>query len=299
MILAWAAAAWACEPVAAQVEAARASFDDAEVDAARAAIAAAYASLLCQESVVETADLLALYRLDGLVSLATDDPQRAVYAVLRAVAADPVTGMSAEEEGPELFGMYRTWQARLAPALVQVTVDGPETVWVDGRPARATLPLRVAQGEHLVQSEGTSGLTSRIVEISSDWRAGDVPGLPAPVAPAPAPAPQPITVPVHTRRRDGVSTASWISGLVLGAAGGAGIGWAAWQEREFLSDPYADDAYGGCPRTAPCWPAARADAIREDEQRIRWTYLGGYGLTGLGGSLLVGGLAGAAIHTRF
>lgn len=293
------AAALACDPVAPQVAAAHAAFDDAELGAARAALDRAYASLACQERVVETADLLALYRLDGVVSLASGDPQRAVWAVLRAVAADHVTGISAEEEGPELYATYRTWQARLAPTLVSVTVAGPGTVWVDGRPARAHQPLRVAQGEHLVQEEGPAGLTSRVIELSHDWVAGAAPGaapppgLPAPVAAAPLPIPAPAApappAPVsRTARRDVPSTVTWITGLALGAAGGAALGWAAWQEEQFLADP----------PTAPT-DGARVDAVRAEASRIRWTYLGGYGLAGVGGGLFVGGVAGAAVHTRF
>lgn len=293
MILWLAAAALGCEPIAPQVAAAHAAFDDAELASAREALDGAYAALTCQERVVETADLLALYRLDGVISLAQDDPARAVWAVLRAVAADHVTGISAEDEGPELYATWRTWQARLAPSLVQVTVGGAGTVWVDGRPVRATTPLRVAQGEHLVQEDGPNGLTSRIVELSHD-RAFGAPGVlaPAPVLPAVVPpeplAPPPPVTADRRPRRDVPSTVSWISGLALGAAGGVMVGWAAWQEAEFLEDPPGSGTAEG-----------RVDAIRAGSSRIRWTYLGGYGLAGLGGGLFVGGVTGAAVHTRF
>ena len=66
-----------CPDLAERVNAAWALFGDAELQDAKDAIADAYEGVPCQGRVITTDELMALYRLDGLVSLALDDPKGA------------------------------------------------------------------------------------------------------------------------------------------------------------------------------------------------------------------------------
>ncbi|MBA2321315.1 MAG: hypothetical protein H0V89_09180 [Deltaproteobacteria bacterium] len=298
-MIAWlAGVALACEPLAAQVVAARAAVDDAEIAVARAHIDGAYKTLPCQETPASTQDLLALYRLDGVVALAAEDRARAVYAVLRAAAVDPVSAIDAERDGPELASLFGTYAPALAENRVAVRVADGGTAWVDGRPVRLGEVLEVAKGEHLVQIESPDGLVSTLESVSADreLRTGKLVAVPpepaTPGSALPPPAPR------VSRRADVPSRIAWISGLALGAAGGAALGMAWTSERNFLAEPYQDDAYGGCARGEPCWASGRAAEIDADAQRIRLFYAAGYGLTGVGGALFVGGVTGAAVRPR-
>jgi hypothetical protein len=304
-LIAWlTAAALACDPLDVDLAAARHSVDDAELDDARRSLQAAYDGLGCQSAPVPTADLLALYRLDAAVAFAQEDEKAALYAVLRAVAADHVDGMSADVDGPDLAALYHIWAARLAETLVTVSVQGGGTVWVDGRAATDGQPVHVAQGEHLIQVQTASSLDSQVVELSADRAfATGSPLVPAPVplpVPTPVPLPPPLPAPIAATRHhlDVPSTVGWISGLAVGAAGGALLGWAWLQEQAFLGDSYVDATYGGCARGAPCYAPARTDAIRADTERIRTAYVAGYSLAGSGGLLFTGGAFGAAIRAR-
>jgi len=288
-VIAWiAAGAWACEPLAPQVVAAREAVDDAEITIARSRIEAAYRALPCQELPVATADLLALYRLDGVVALAADDSPRAVYAVLRAAAVDPLRAIDADRDGPDLAALYATYAPPLAASLVTIAIEDGGTGWIDGRPLRAGAPIRVAKGEHLFQLEGPAGLATSVERVSTDraLRTGILGG-------APPPAPPGIE-----RRIDFASRAVWISGLVVGAAGGALLGVAWRAEQAFEEESYQDPTYGGCERAAPCWGTNRTGEIRADARRIRLFYGAGYGLAGAGAALVVGGATGAAIRPQ-
>lgn len=292
----WAAAAAACDPLPEQLVRAQAALDDAEVAQAKEILSRAYASLSCQTEVVGTDALRTLFRLDGVVELAADDKNAAVYAVLRAVAVDPIDGFDPAREGPELFALYQTWAARLGPARVRVSASPDQEAWLDGRPVRADAPLEVAQGEHLVQIRSASGFESRIAEISTDLHLGAASPV---VGPPPPPAPADPASPPSTRRRDWPSTVAWVGGALVGAAGGGVIAWGGAREAAFVAHPFDADAYGGCARADACYPDARATAIQQSAQQVRWTYLTGYGLAGGGGALFLCGLTGALVHTRF
>jgi hypothetical protein len=311
-LLAVAFAADTCLPLGPQVDHAWEQYRDAEVEEAKAILQEAYGSLACQEEVLSTDDLLALYRLDALVSITQDDQKGAVYATLRSVAARHVDGGPPEEYGPTLAELYDTWASRLGAALVEVSVEGGGDVFVDGRQVLPAAPIQVAQGEHVVQVllPGRPA-ASEVVDIGEAYvvrtgvaapevlpgvapaPTGDgvqtfvpVPAVPEPVPaytePAPAPVPAPVLVPVEpppptTRRKRPV----WAFGGAALAGGGAAfaLGSAMVSERNFLADPYAVGE-------------GRADAITRDAQTIRTFYLLGYGLAGVSAGLLTVGVVG-------
>ncbi|MBT3222121.1 MAG: hypothetical protein HN348_23860, partial [Proteobacteria bacterium] len=156
-----------CPLVPEQVDAAWVQFDDAELEVAKTILKQAYESLACQQVVVEREQLKELYWLDGLVSLAQEDEQGAVYATLRAVSVDP-EALPPSELGPELAQLFRTWTGRLGDLSVAVSViDGGEA-WVDGQSVRHGRPLVVVEGDHLVQVMAHNGLTSKVMELSKD-----------------------------------------------------------------------------------------------------------------------------------
>jgi hypothetical protein len=296
-----------CPDLGERVGAAWALFDDAELEAAKGVIAEAYDGVDCQGRVITADELLALYRLDGLVSLALDDRKGATYATIRAVAADHMAGAPPTEYGPELADMYQMWTDRLAEQLIYIRVAGEGLVWVDGRELDATRYLQVAEGEHLIQTRASGTLRNEILELASDYIVntgleGPAPvklplpaaiAVPVPVGvPVPAPAPAPIGAPAPARVASGSlkrnrPAALFIGGVASALLGGASIYWASERERVFAASTYDDEIYRGCIKGQSCYDDARLQTIRGDADVVNMGYGAGYGLCGLG-TVLVG-----------
>lgn len=286
-----------CPPLGAQVDAAWAAYRDAEVDAAKGVLQEAYVSLTCQSGVLTAEELLALYRLDALVSITQDDQKGAVYATLRSVAAQHEGAVPPEAYGPSLAELYTTWSERLGGTLVDVRVEGGGEVFVDGRRLTQGSVLSVAEGEHVVQIRVDETVRSEVVDLSDAYvvttGAPGAPGLPAFTAPpTPAPAPSvsaPVAVaptpapdrPERSRRRPAWAFAA--AGLSAGGAAFA-LGSAVVSETNFHADPYVGLG------------ASRADVIRRDAQAIRSVYLVGYGLSAVSVGLLSVGVVGLPTH---
>lgn len=306
--------AWAspCGDVPTQVELAWGAYNEAELERAKALLAATYEMLGCQQTVVSPETLLEFYRLDALVSLTQEDRKGAVYATIRSVAVEHQGAHPPAEYGPELAELYETWASRLGETLVTVRVVDGGTAWIDGRPVTWQAPLQVVEGEHLVQIQAAGGFGSQVAEISSDLLLETGIPLPpeasAPVAPPPvlAKAPEPglphsVAPSVHDLDPDPVGRRRPVGLLVGGgvgaALGGAALGWAWQAERRFLDDPYAREVYGACERGTTCYAQARQAAIQGDATRIRIAYVGGYALTGVGLGVLGLGVIGLPVHT--
>lgn len=295
----WLGTAWAgpCPEVGVQVASAQTAFEDAELGESRRLLEEAERSLSCQTAPVPNADLIALYRLDALVSLAQQDQKGAVGATVRAVAADPDAAPPADQ-GPQIQELFQTWSVRLRERMVRVgVIDGGEA-WIDGRPLTWEGPLDVVEGEHLVQIQTEGAFTSEMKELSGGtWPITTGVALPegvvvpALVAPAVAVVPDPKA---SGRRRP---AALWGTGIGLAAVGGAAVGFGAVGQRQFLADPFDADQYGACIRTDACYGEAREQAIRGEATRIRAFYGVGYGLVGVGAILGVTGLVGLPIST--
>lgn len=305
MWLAAGASAQVCPDVPAQVEQAWAAFNDAELEHSKEIIAAANESLSCQTSLVPTEDLLALYRLDALVSLSQDDDKGAVGATLRAVATDHVDGAPPEAKyGPELAELYRSWADRMSGALVTIRVDGGGYAWVDGRRVDTLNPIQVVEGEHLVQLVIPDLIRSELVDLSADYIVyTGIPGveLPYPI-PVPQPDPDPAVVPdpaprvaSTNRKRPAV--------LLIGGAASAILGGAAFatgfrSEQSFKANAYGAPHYDGCTRNQGCYAQARVDVINADAFKIRAAYGAGYAFTGVGVGLLGLGAVGLPADAR-
>lgn len=268
----------ACPDLQVLVRSAQADFDDAEVDRAASSIDAAYQSLTCQTTVVTTEQLLSLYRLDALVSLAQGDRKSAQYAVIRSVVADP-DAAPPESYGPELTDLHETWRARLQGTEASVRIEGGGRVWIDGRPVTRGSGNTVVQGEHLLQFNGASGWTSEVRDVGLDTRIDT--GLPE----------SDDDLDPHETPKKHKSVALLVGGLAVGAAGGGSLGFAYSQELAFHQDPYQANAYFGCDRTRSCYAQARGDQIRQDATLINVFYGIGYGLVAAGAGLVLADLA--------
>jgi hypothetical protein len=277
------AVALACPPTAAEVARARAAFDDAEVEAAGRLIEAAVEDLGCQTEVVQTATLLALYRLDGMVALSRMNEKSAVYATIRAVTVDPGDAPP-PEYGPELADLHRVWSDRLSSATAVLDVNGGGTVYVDGRPVTHGGRLTVLQGEHVVQVVNGQGLVSDVRDVTGDLTVNT--GLPAPIGPNPVPLdevpdrPKPVGAP---RKRP---VPVWIAGAGAMVVGGALVGVASGQEAAFKERIFPDVA-----------------SVDRAASRVRVAYAAGYGVSVIGIGLLatnaVGLPASASVTLRW
>lgn len=267
-----------CPDVAVVVDEAWAAFDDAELQLAKEHLGRAVESLSCQERVVETDELIGMFRLDGLVSLAQEDRRGAVYASIRVVTIDP-SAVPGEELGPDLAEMHATWAERLSETQVEVQVDGLGDAWVDGRPVLEDAPLTLVAGEHLVQARDATGWHSRVVEISEDTQLAIGTGLELlPVVRLPDPPPDLDPEPGGFNRRTPM-----LIGGGIGVAGGIGsVVWAFSREQSFHDDPYDAPSYGSCNLADPCYADEREKQIRGDASAIRALYATGYILTGVG-----------------
>lgn len=259
--------AWACPPTNTEVLRARAAYDDAEPDIADEILTTAEEQLGCQTTVVARQTLLELYRLQALVHLARAEDTEAVEATMRAVMIDPLA-TPPPDYGPEMVGLHRSWAGRMSDKRAVVNVLGGGRVFIDGEPLTHGQEMTVVRGQHLVQIEGSTGLTS-VVDVLDRNRAV-VTGLPSPEAdPDNAlPPPGPSTPPKvqNTRWRPAVM---WIAGGVL-AAGGAGTALlASRQEQAFHERTYADFR-----------------EVDKDAYRIRTLYAVGYSTLAAGGITL-------------
>lgn len=279
-----------CADVPAQVAVAWDAYEEAELERAKSLLAEAYAGLACQRAVVPPEALLALYRLDALVSLTQEDRKSSVYATIRAVTVDPEHADPPPEYGPELAELYALWSARLGETFVTVSVADGGSAWVDGHLVDHTTPRRVVQGEHLIQIQGPLGVTSEVREVAVDTALTTGVALPLGVVLTQTPGP------AHDPRRK--HPAAWlVTGGLAGALGGAALATAWRSEQVFLDNPYQADAYAGCARGEDCWAANRRTTIDRDAWRIRAAYVGGYGFTGIGVALLGVGIVGVPVRT--
>lgn len=291
MLLLWFASALAapCPDVSELLDDAWAAFDDAELVHSGEHLQRAVESLGCAERVVTKEELLELYRLQGLIALAREDKEGAVYATIRMVTIDP-DAPPAPELGPEIAEMHETWSGRLSTR-VSLSVVGSGEAWVDGTPIGGSDdPRVVVAGEHLIQARDDAGWHGVVREIGEDTRVlvGDglvLEGLGTTTLPQPEPDGPPVILdpikppgPFQRKHRT-----SLLVGGGAGVAAGVGLvvgGFAL--EQQFKDDPYLDPAYNGCARTEPCYEAEREKAIRADAAVIRALYTSGYIVGGLG-----------------
>lgn len=259
--------AWACPPTGSEIRRARAAYDDAEPDIATEILATAEDDLGCQTTVVDRQTLLELYRLQTLVHLARAEDTEAVEATMRAVMIDPLAVPPADY-GPEMVGLHRSWAGRMSDKRAVVNVLGGGRVFIDGEPLTHGQQMTVVRGQHLVQIEGATGLTS-VVDVLDRNRAV-VTGLPSPEAdpdnalPGPAPTLPPKVQP--TRWRPAVM---WLAGGVLAAGGGTVAFLASRQEQAFHDRTYTDFR-----------------EVDKDAYRIRTLYVVGYSTMAAGGLTL-------------
>ncbi len=302
--LALAAPCGEAPPLPERVQGAFREYNDAEVEAAKDILAEAYTELVCHRRVVTSAELLDLYRADGLVSISLSDNKGAVYATLRAVAVDHASGAPPEAYGPYLRELYDTWASRAATELIEVAVHGGGTVYVDGRPLVHGVPVATTAGEHLVQIEVGGVYRNEVLDLTDDHVV--VTGTPPPpgaVAPAPAPepaldpvepepvaAPTPEAVPPEPPPEEGRGRRrpAWaFAGAAVAAGGGAfALGSAMVSEQNLKRDPYA--GYGD----------AREEVIRKDQQTIRVAYGLGVGLSAVSAGLLTVGAVGFKVSAH-
>ena len=317
-----------CPLIPELADAAWVQFDDAELDAAKAILMQAYESLSCQQVVVERDELKELYWLDGLVSLAQEDEQGAVYATLRAVSVDP-EALPPSELGPELAQLFRTWTGRLGDLSVSVSVTDGGEAWVDGRSVRYGRPQVVVEGDHLVQVMTETGLSSEVLELSRDLElvtgrelnivdANPDPN-PDPIDPDPDPIADPDPDPIdpypinsddptgHGAQENGSKTTLtrkrrhpawlWATGITAGSLGGGTLASGYWAETKFISNEFSADEYNGCRKGGPCYEDARQEVIRAQAKGIRATYAVGYGMVGVGAALALAGAIGLPLRT--
>ena len=236
-----------CPGVRGQVDAAWDAFYDAELDEAKTIVSDAVQSLDCQSEVVDTATLLELYRVDGLISLTKEDRKGSVYATIRAVTVDPDAGPPADM-GPELAALHTDWAQRLSASQVSVRlVDGGEA-WLDGREMIPGERVEVVAGEHLIQVRRDEAVVSYVEEITrivvvtgepvvleegaAPLSTGPDPVVVTPVTvPEVVPIAEPIVSEVNKKRRQ-----SWelgLTGAVTTAAGGRCSGSPSWKNSVF------------------------------------------------------------------
>lgn len=273
-----------------------AAFYDAELERSREIVVEANSALGCQPDVVARESLLALYRLDALVSVSQEDRKSAMYATIRMVTLDPEAAPD-DELGPVIAELHETWSSRLAETTVKVTESGAGEAFIDG----AKVPdggLVVVEGEHLVQVRQHDGTFSselrEIAEALAIETGGEVavppetqgPGEPTTPAEPKADDPKPERPPKPPKEpgkhRVGLLATSGV--LIAAGAGGATYAWS--QERAFLASSYTPDAFGDCQRLEPCYPGQRRSAIIADAKEIRLMYGVSYGVAAAGVLLL-------------
>lgn len=294
----------ACTDLGQQLSLAEGAFADAELGEVEQVLDAAIADLGCQSRLISFDEIDALFLLDATASLANDDEDGAVYAVIRAVTLDPDRAVPARY-GPRVAELFDTWKRRLTAATATAEADG--ALRIDGRDVPSGVRWQGIAGEHLVQWLDRGIVRSEIRELVGDLRLTPGPSLtvrlaadgPSPILPAePTPvvpiAPPPVAEPEPEPPVRGLKTpgipAVWGTGLGFMALGGASLITGAVVEGRFKANPY-DGTYDGLSTGDPGYDAARSDRINRDAGSIRAAYGVGYGLLGAGAILSVVGFA--------
>jgi len=245
--------------------------------------------------VLSTDELLKVYRLQGLIELAREDKQGAIYATIRMVTIDPDAPPS-PDLGPEIAQLQQSWAGRLSEAKISLVVTGDGDAWVDGRAIGGSdAPTVAVAGEHLVQAHDAQGWHAVVQELDKNTRVQVGTGLklvaveagtPPPPVPVFTPAPPHPPPPLVPKAPGPFARPHRTSLLVVGGAGvavGAGaLIYGLALEHQFHQDDYLRPAFGDCQRGDPCYPDARAKAIRDDATTIRALYASGYVVGGLG-----------------
>lgn len=283
-----ATAAFACPPTAEGVEAARALFQDAEIDDARQVTQQTLDELACQTQVVERGVLLELYRLDAQIALANLDKKGATYATIRSVVVDPASVPTADY-GPELADLHTVWAERLAGSSIELSVSGGGIVYLDGLPLQEGERMRTVRGEHLVQIDAGMSVVSTLTDLDQDQTV--ITGLPSrePQQPSPSPVSEPVPLrdldgpdPNPERRRRKPSAVLMVVGGSLAAVGGAALGY-AWYRDEvvFPRKTFSDER-----------------AVDREATSIRALYGTGYGVGGLGAVVFGVGAVGIPVRVE-
>ena len=269
------------------VEAARAAFDDAELEKAQVLLDQAQADLGCQSKPVHSEDFHALYLLKGVTALAQGDQREAKAWVVLAVTVRP-DAPTPDQYGPDLAWMVRTSSSRLGDPTVEVRFDADG--YVDGRRVDpVNLALTVIPGTHLLQWRADDGFHSELRDVDLDMSIrtkpeAAAPRTPAPVTTAPATEKPPVA---HKNLRPALFTAGALSAVAGGTL--AGIGFI--DQRAISAKDYNDDAFGKCDWFEDCYGAAREDAIYADARRVSVLYVGAASLAGVSAALFGAGIA--------
>jgi hypothetical protein len=281
-----------CTDLAEQMSAAWSAFNDAELEAADTHARQAYTDLACQERFLTAEEILALYELQALISLAMDDSDGTVSAVIRTVTADP-TRVPDAAHGPKLADLHQTWRRRLDAARVAVRVEGEHPLYVDGRQAEPGTTLETLEGTHLLQWQTSEGVHTELRElIGAQTLFTSTPTYTAAAEPNEPTEPAPAARRTATPRRAAPGRpAIWGTGLALAAVGGGAILTGYFVQERFEANPYDASSYGACLQGRGCYDTQREQAIRRDATLIRALYLGGYSLSGLGLALTTAGFA--------
>lgn len=281
-----------CTDLAMRTESAWTAFDDAELGLAADELDAAIQELACQSRLLSADEIFSLFELDALISLGNEDEDRAVYAIIRAVTADPKR-VTDPANGPALAELHGTWQRRLSSVTATVRVGGDYVLHLDGRPVAPGTLVNVLEGEHLLQWEAPDGVHSEVRELSGTQTVLTSPVDPSTLPPIPTAPTTPVEEPstVRPRRKRTGRPAVWGTGLGLAALGGGSVLTGFLLEQRFADAPYDATTYGGCQQGTTCWDENRDRAVRRDATTIRVLYGAGYGLLGVGGVMTVTGFA--------
>ena len=279
------------------------AFNDAELEQSKQILADANDALACQQDVVSTEGLLAVYRLDALVSLTQEDRKGAVYATIRAVTVDPKAAPS-DDLGPELLDLHNTWATRLSDTMIEIRMEGAGGAWLDGRIIEAGNSIQALAGEHLIQTKNADGtFASGVQDLSTDlvlMTGGETPVADPkdpkdpkdptdpkdpkdPIDPKPPKDPKPKKDPKPLNLKVPVV----VVGGLAAAGGTAAVGIAWTWEQSFLQDTYNRPVFNECEVGEICYAEERRKTIVDDAKKIRGMYRIGY--VSLGAGIAVAG----------
>ncbi len=266
------------------------AFTDAELEIAQGILDEAIDNLACQQVQVGSQELFDLFELAALVAIGNEDEERAVYAVLRAIAVYP-EGTTRPDFGPELAELFDTWSTRLVDAQIPLQVRTSESIWLDGRALQPGSDESITAGDHLLQRREGDLWTSDVLSLDTPTTlVTEGPLLvAAPFVPALTTGPALPSAP-DIRRRKRTKTILWLTGAGLGAAGTGLLLTGLIREQDFLANPYDAASYGGCAQGSGCWAAERDAVIDADAQHISILYGVGYGALAAGVGLTVSGI---------
>lgn len=289
LLASWAHAA-DCPPLAEVQSAAWEAFNDAELEIAQGILDEAIDNLSCQQVQVGSEELFNLFELAALVAIGNEDEERAVYAVLRAIAVRP-EGTSRPDYGPELAELFQTWSARLVDAQVPLQVRTKGPIWLDGRMLKPGSDRHITAGDHLLQRQQGDLWTSDVLSLDTPTQLSTEGPLlvPTPFMPQPIVG-QALPTEASVKRRKRTKTILWATGAGLSAAGAGMLLTALIREQDFLANPYDDNSYGGCAQGSGCWASEREAAINDDARGISILYGVGYGTLAAGVGLGVSGI---------